>query len=317
MNRRLVTQRHRAALAGPLLVGLLATMGACASDPPAVTLAAPPAVAVSPTPEAPRPAEAIDVAITDDAVTVSGPVRPGGTLRIRNDGAQLHMMLLGRFRDGRGPADLVAAQQSPDPSAMDAVLSPVGAPSVHLAPGTALEVTTAGLVAGRYALADFYPAEGGDGSPIAMSARPVEVVVQGEAVSTPVADTMLKVTQGQAIAGPGTLAAGRHVLAISGLSKAAGLEFGIYRLRDGDTFESVSKSFHQIFDVNDGAGLLVRGAGARVAMNAIGWVLPPDDGGTVLVGVTLEPGTYVLAALDIDGGKRPAPVVERVTVRVT
>ena len=51
--------------------------------------------------------------MTEFAYDVSGPLRPGGTLLVRNNGQQTHMMMMGRLRDGATLEDAVPVDTSP------------------------------------------------------------------------------------------------------------------------------------------------------------------------------------------------------------
>ena len=102
------------------------------------------------------------------------------------------------------------------------------------------------------------------------------------------------------IEGPARLAAGRHTLRFTGLSTDEGRELTIWRMSPGDTVEAVRAQMHATFDADDGAGLQVPGAGREVAEHALGWILPPDGGTPLTIGLDLTPGRYVVIAQDID-----------------
>lgn len=288
------------------VVALVFAGGACGKDKPSDAKGASSAAAA---------AEAVDVRLGDAGTSVSGPVRPGGTLRVRNDGAQMHMMRLARLHKGRTIADATKALQSDDESAMDKVADKVGAPSSQVPPGQMVEVSTADLTAGHYIVADFYPKEGGDGTPNVFATGLGELVVSGSAVTAPVGDVSYAVTAGKPVTGPVQLAAGRHVMTFNGLSD--GKEISIFRLQKGDTVGAISSRLFNIFDANDGKGLTVAGAGRSVAQLALFWVSPPDRGGALILGVSLTPGTYALVVSDVDADDASkAPIAEQLTLTV-
>ena len=74
--------------------------------------------------------------MTEFAYDVSGPLRPGGTLTVRNDGEEAHMMLMARLHDGVSLDDLLAALESDDESAAEALVDMTGAPGNSSCPGT-------------------------------------------------------------------------------------------------------------------------------------------------------------------------------------
>ena len=164
--------RRRGLVAAVLLAALVVATAACGDDDDTTSSSETPATTSS---------ASVDVVITGDGFDVSGPLRPGGTVRVRNDDDQMHMMLLARLRDGQTMDDFRTALESDEETAVDAVVEPVGAPSTHLPPGQSLEISDAGLREGTYALADFQPAEGGDGTPIVFTTGPGELVVTGDA----------------------------------------------------------------------------------------------------------------------------------------
>lgn len=55
--------------------------------------------------------DAVDVVMTDFAYRVSGNLKPGGTIRLSNDGKEFHMMALGRLKEGKTIGDLTTILQ--------------------------------------------------------------------------------------------------------------------------------------------------------------------------------------------------------------
>lgn len=262
-------------------------------------------------------AATVEVTFNDEGVSISGPARPGGSVRVRNDDEQMHMFLLARLHEDRTLEDATEALQSEDESAMDSVADPVGAPSTHLPPGMTVEVTSAGLTAGHYIVADFYPREGGDGTPNVFVNGLAELIVEGAPIDdNEPGDATYAVTAGQPISGPAQLTAGRQRLTFTGLSGEDGKEISIWRLNEGDTVPAVQAELFEIFDANDGEGLAVDGAGRRVADHVLCWVLPPDEGGPLTLTANLDAGTYALVAADIDADDASATIVEHLTVTV-
>jgi hypothetical protein len=56
-------------------------------------------------------ADAVDVVMTDYAYSISGNLKPGGTIRLSNNGKEFHMMALGRLKEGKTLGDLTTILQ--------------------------------------------------------------------------------------------------------------------------------------------------------------------------------------------------------------
>ena len=257
--------------------------------------------------------EPVDVVMTDHAYDVAGPVRPGGTIRVRNEGEETHMMIVGRLRDGATTDDVLEAFAAGDEAAATALVDEVGAPGNFLTPGHTLEVTAPDLRAGSYAMICFIGTEG-DGTPHVFNGMAGTLVVEGDAAVQPAANAQYTVDAGQPIEGPTELAAGHHVFDITaGATDARSLEMSLWKLAADDTLESARARLNELID----AEVPAAGSGREAAQHLVGVVNAFGPSGRLLLGVDLEPGRYVLAAINTDDDAEPdGGTTEQITIVV-
>jgi hypothetical protein len=242
----------------------------------------------------------VEVTMTDHAYDVSGPLRPGGTLRVRNDGDETHMMAMGRLHDGVALDDLLEAFQSDDEGAADALVDVIGAPGNYLTPGHELEITAPDLEPGTYVMVCFFGTEG-DGTPHVFNGMAATLTVEGQRVTTQAADTNYTISPGKAIDGPDRLDPGHHVLDINATGSAKQLEVSLWRVDNDQTLANVRDRMNQLAD----AEIPPPGAGREAAQLLTVAVHPFGDSGRLLLGVSLDPGQYILAAINTDDDGEP------------
>lgn len=256
----------------------------------------------------PPPAE---ITMTDYAYEMPEIVRPGQTLRVRNAGDELHMMLLGRLIGGATLEDVFAAMSSDDDSAVDSLVEQVGAPATFLPPGRAISISTPALVEGEYVSMCFFGTEG-DGTPHAFNGMAATFTVGGTPVDPPPADAEFTVTSGEPIEGPTALDSGHHTLGIVAHGDAAELSITIWRVNPGQTLAEVRSHVNELSD----ADVPAHGTGTDIAEHLVAAVYPPGEAGSVLLGVDLEPGIYILAAVDLDDDSEFDSTTEQILITV-
>ena len=248
--------------------------------------------------DAPEPAE---IVMQDYSYVVRGEAPVGGALRFTNDGEEVHMVAMGRFRDGMTIADVQEALSSDDEAAIESVLiEEPGTPGGLLPPGRSVDVSVVDLTPGEYALICFLPAVG-SGAPHFAEGMVSSLTVTDEEVEPPVADVELTMTPGEAIEGPAELDAGRHTFGVTVEGDAADLEPFILRVPDGEDAEAV---FNALDEEVEAAFSSESGPPAEFAATlAESLVIAAHDLGPATsfrLGADLEPGNYVLVMIDTD-----------------
>lgn len=257
--------------------------------------------------------EPVEVTMTDHAYAVTSPLRPGGTLVVRNDGNETHMMVMGRLHDGVTLDDLLEAFQSDDESAADGLVDEIGAPGNVLTPGHQLEITTPDLTPGTYVMVCFFGTEG-DGTPHVFNGMAATLDVEGNQVALADGDVSYAVSPGETIDGPTQLDAGHHTLEITASGEAKALEMSLWRVDDDQTLSDVRDRVNELAN----ADVPAVGSGREAAQHLVGVVNPFGDSGRLLLGVDLEPGTYILAAISTeDEGEPEGGTTEQIRVTVT
>lgn len=341
-NRR--TRWVVALTAAALVMGAL---GACGDDDDDEE-----ATATTTTEAAPRASDTVDVEYFEMGYRVSGPLVAGGTLQLRNTGAQFHMMGLGRLKPGRTLDDLRKAlseagppggggpqggeqpsgqggtttstagvraqsqgEEQQDPTAD--LIDEVGLPGNFMGPGQSAELTVPDFGPGKYALICFLPTEG-EGTPHFAKGMLGELEVVGGDAPEPTADATYRATPGKAIEGPATLTAGKHTLKLEAVGPGSEeLEPSIARLNPGTSAAQLDRAFQQFEEQLQGETPPPRGiAGQLPGQLVIGTF---DFGPTKSFFVSLDftPGEYVLVAEDSDDEADPSPPRELITIKVT
>ena len=265
--------------------------------------------------------DAVDVTLQEYAFVMRGPLKAGGTFRLRNTGKEFHMMALGKLKSGKTLEDLKQALAQPpppgpegeqqDPSAE--IVDEVGAPGTIIGPGQAAEVTSPALGAGRYALVCFFPVEGG-GPPHFAQGMIGALTITDERAAEPVADVTSRIARGRPVEGPTTLSPGRHVLKFEAGEGGDELEPGLLELKPGKTVTDVIRTIKSFEQGND--FVLPAGAAAGFPAEVPAALLDFRAAKALYLGVDLSPGTYAVDAHDTDVDDEPENPVEQITITV-
>ena len=265
--------------------------------------------------------DAVDVTLQEYAFITSGPLKAGGTFRLRNTGKEFHMVALGKFKAGKTLEDLKQALAQPpppgpegeqqDPSAE--IVDEVGAPGAIMGPGQAAEVTSPALGAGRYALVCFFPVEGG-GPPHFAQGMIGELTITDDRAAEPVADVTYRVARGRPVEGPTTLSPGRHVLKLEAGEGGDELEPGLLELKPGKTVTDVIRTVKSFEQGND--FVLPAGAAANFPAEVPAVLFDFREAKALYLGVDLSPGTYAIDAHDTNVDNEPDNPVEQITITV-
>lgn len=258
-----------------------------------------------------EPSSAIDVVITDSAFVVSGPVRPGGTIRFSATSDEAHYVQVRKLDPGADLDD--ALEAADDQAALDHLAPEIGAPTHVLPPGRSIEITNPTMDVGEYLLLDFFPVEGDtDGRYHTDVGLVGHFTVAGDHAEPNAPTDRYSITIGTPISGPAVLQAGHHLLEL----RRNGDEFGfptLFRLDDGRTLDEAIVNLNAIF-AND---VWPIGSGQAMAGYLIASTYPPTAGDLYGLGVELEPGRYALVALDYDANGYAAVGPERIDLTVT
>lgn len=287
--------------------------------------------------------DSVSVVMSDYSYAVSGPLKPGGTLRMSNAGKELHMVGVGKFKEGKTLADLQAALSQPPPGAesgaaeegaaegegegeagdeegesdptadvVDEVELPVGS---IFGPGQKADITVPDFGEGEYALICFIPTAGDpESTPHFAKGMVNTLTVAGDKAAEPTSDATYTVEEGKAIKGPATLTAGRHVLRIDATGEGSGdLEPVLVKPDTGKTIADMDRAFDALFETETVAVDAVD----KVPGDLIVGAFDLGETKTMYLGVELTAGTYTLAAQDTDGDDAPSDPVEKILIKVT
>jgi hypothetical protein len=254
---------------------------------------------------------AAEITMTDYAYEIPEAIRPGQTLRVRNAGDGLHMMLMGRLIGGATLDDVFAAMSSGDDSAVDALVEEIGAPATYVPPGREIDIATPALTQGEYVTMCFFGTEG-DGTPHAFNGMAATFTVRGAPVDQPPADVEFTVTSGKPIEGPTELDSGRHTFGFTPDGDAAELSITIWKIDPSQTLAEVRSHVNELAD----AEVPARGTGHEIAEHLVAAVYPPGESGRLVLGVDLEPGSYVVAAVDLDDDADFDGTIEQTSITV-
>ncbi len=254
----------------PLVTAAL--LGACAGD------ATPKASDTTASLPAPTPA-VVTIVAKDFSYEAPDTISAGMvTLRLVNQGPELHHVQLLRLSDGKTYADLEAGLKSMKPGApMPSWIHDVAGPNSPVPGGE--QSVTGELEPGNYALICFIP--GADHVPHAMKGmmKPLTVIpASGAIAAAPTSDITVKMTDYAWEVTP-TLTAGKHVLRIENLA-AQSHELFIAQLAPGKTAEDLAKWVESMQGPPPG--------------KPIGGISGMPNGAVVYVPVDLEPGEYGL-----------------------
>jgi hypothetical protein len=289
-------------------------------------------------------ADAVDITMAEYSYTVGGDLKPGGTIRLSNTGKELHMLGLGKLKEGKTLNDVVTALQSAGPPEEETtttvagasaattttaagaaagqeeedpfadLLDDIGAPAGIMGPGQKADITVPDFGAGDYALICFIPVEGG-GPPHFAQGMVGQLTVVGDKAAEPTADATFNVETGKPVTGPATLTAGRHIIKFSAAAGSEQLEPGLAKLNPGATVADINEAFAS-FETEDDFVLPVNAA-SLIPGQIIYGVFDLGPARTLYFGVDLTAGTYAIDAHDSDPDDAPVDPVEKATFTVT
>jgi hypothetical protein len=262
----------------------------------------------------------VTVTMADYAFAASGALSEGGRLRVVNEGDEVHMIAIGKLKDGATLDDLRGALESADPSAeedptMEFLESEpeIGWPGGFVTPGNEVTLSASNLSAGNYALLCFIPTEG-DGAPHFAKGMLGEMeVVAGEAEAAD-ADVTYEVTAGEPIEGPETLEAGEHTVEIAAAGGGAH-EPQLVRAASADqSIDEINELINEKFGAFETEEGPAKGIGKELGELVLFAGFDLGELESVTFTFDFEPGTYYLAAPDTDAedseGKVPTELIK-------
>lgn len=257
-------------------------------------------------------AQDAEVTMVEYAYQVSGQLGSNGTLRVKNAGAEFHMMGLGLIKPGKTFADAQAALESEDEADDAAVVEQIGMPGHFIGPGGEAGITARDLTPGNYVMVCFVNVEGEEMPHFARGMIGELEVVDSDAAA-PEADATYVASKGKPVTGPASLTAGRHTLKIEHTGEGGGdLEPGIYKLNEGATAQQFGEAM-AVFD----QGPLPKGAAGKIPGQIVVSMFDFGDRPSIYLDVDLEPGTYILVANDSDVEDAPVVPAELIQISVS
>ena len=245
------------------------------------------------------------------AYEVTGTLRSGGTLRVRNTGQEFHMMGLSKVKDGKTFDDAKTALFSEDEADDEQALEQAFMPGHFTGPGADVKVTLPNLTPGDYLMVCFLNVAGEE-TPHFVRGMVNQIKVVAGTVAAPKADATYVAAKGKAVTGPATLTPGRHILKIEAGAGGSDLEPGLFKLNAGTTVEQFGEAA-KLFD----EGPLPVDASSKLPGQIIIGMFDFNDQPAVYLDVNLEPGTYVLGAEDSDDEDEPLIPVEMIQITVS
>jgi hypothetical protein len=268
--------------------------------------------------------DTVTISMHDFAYAVSGKLAAGGSIDLKNEGDELHMLGIGKLKPGATVAQVRAAMAKASPDQQGdptggLIEEEVGWPGGFVTPGHEATFSAANLQPGTYALICFMSTEG-TGEPHFAKGMVGELDVAGGS-STPEApkpDATYKVTVGQPMSGPATLTAGKHTIEITGDADISKQEPQLVRAKTPDQSpQQINDELNKYFGpLESGSTPPPKGTGKALAeyLPFAGFDL------TGLKSVTFtydfEPGVYYLAAPDTDNQNGPS-VVPTELIKIT
>jgi hypothetical protein len=257
-------------------------------------------------------AQDAEVTMVEYAYQVSGQLGSNGTLRVKNAGAEFHMMGLGLIKPGKTFADAQAALESEDEADDGEVVEQIAMPGHFIGPGSEAGITARGLTPGNYVMVCYVNVEGEEMPHVARGMIGQLEVVDNDAAA-PDADATYVASSGKAMTGPASLSAGRNTLKIEHTGDGGGdLEPGIFRLNNGTTVAQFAEAM-KVFD----EGPLPRGAAGLLPGEIVLGMFDFGDRPSVFLDVDLEPGRYVIVANDGDVENPPLVPAEMIEISVS
>jgi hypothetical protein len=293
--------RSKRAAAGLLLAAIIGStlLSACGDDDSDASSA---------------PSNQITVTITDGAFAVAGRSDVGGTVRVVNDGTQMHMMAVARFKPGHDANELRAAASSGDFQALDALVEQVSpAMNVFIAPGRSIGISSARLAAGDYALVDFLPAEG-EGMPNVASGMVGTLTVTGGEAPELDPDARYEIHAGSAISGPTSLNHGPNVLELTASGEVDKLEPALFELPASAALAATLDEIDLALSADGGPPA---GFGQQFASKFVATMWAFANVRTTYLVIDLDPGSYRLAAIDTEAEAPHVEPTEQLAITVT
>ena len=260
--------------------------------------------------------DTVTISAHDYAYAVSGTLAAGGSIELKNEGTELHMLGIGKLKAGATIAQVRDAlakarpDQEGDPTG-GLIEEEVGWPGGFVSPGHEVTFSAANLKPGTYALICFLPTEG-SGEPHFTKGMISELdVAAGSSTPEPAKpDATYKVTVGQPITGPATLTAGTHTIEVTGDGDISKQEPQLVRAKTPDqTPSQINDEINKYFGAIEGGNTPPpKGTGKAISdyIPFAGFDL------TGLKSVTFtydfKPGVYYLGAPDTDNQNGPGTV---------
>lgn len=262
----------------------------------------------------------VTVTMSDYAFAAGGALNEGGQLRLVNDGDEVHMVAIGKLKDGATLDDVRGALESADPEAeedptMEFLESEpeIGWPGGFVTPGNEVTLSAANLTAGNYVLLCFIPTEG-DGAPHFAKGMLGELEVVDGSAEAPEADVTYEVTAGEPLDGPDTLEAGEHTIEITASGGGAHEPQLVKAASADQSIDEINELINEKFGAYETEEGPSKGLGKELGEVVLFAGFDLGELESVTFTYDFEPGTYYLAAPDTDAedseGKVPKELVK-------
>jgi hypothetical protein len=260
--------------------------------------------------------DTVTISMHDYAFAVSGKLAAGGSIDLKNEGDELHMLGIGKLKAGATVAQVrdAMAKASPDQEGDPTgglIEEEVGWPGGFVTPGHEVTLSAANLQPGTYALICFLPTEG-SGEPHFTKGMisELDVAAGSSTPEPPKPDATYKVTVGQPMTGPATLTAGTHTIEITGDGDISKQEPQLVRAKTPDqTPDQINDEINKFFGALEGGNTPPpKGTGKSVSdyIAFAGFDLNSLE--TATFTFDFQPGVYYLAAPDTDNQNGPSTV---------
>ena len=265
-------------------------------------------------------ADVVTIDMVDYGFDVSGPLAAGGSLQLVNSGEEVHMLAVGKLKEGATLEDVTGALKDADPNAEEDPTAEfieqepeIGWPGGFVTPGHEVTFSAANLEPGSYALFCFIPTEGEGAPHFAKGMVNGLEVVEGDAEAAE-ADVTYEATAGKPLEGPATLEAGEHTIEISSADGAA-LEPQLVKAASPDqTPDQINEILNEKFGAFESEEGPAKGLGKELAELVPFAGFDLGELTTVTFTYDFEPGVYYLAAPDTDAedseGKTPIELIK-------
>jgi hypothetical protein len=267
--------------------------------------------------------DTVTISMHDYAYAVSGTLAAGGSVELKNEGNELHMVGIGKLKAGATVAQVrdAMAKASPDQEGDPTgglIEEQIGWPGGFVTPGHDVTLSAANLQPGTYALICFLPTEG-SGEPHFTKGMisELDVASGSSAVEAAKPDATYKVAPGQPMTGPATLTAGKHTIEVTGDVDISKQEPQLVRAKTPDqTPDQINDEINKYFGALEGNTPPPKGSGKAVAENIMWAGFDLNSTKSVTFTYDFEPGVYYLAAPDTDNESGPS-VVPKELIKIT